>query len=78
MTELAAAAIDVAAPVDREVITLTNRDWTLQRRETLRKAAHARRFRLLNDFEALAWSLPHLAARRPGADRRHTAGQTRR
>jgi glucokinase len=61
ITELAAAAVDVAAPVDRETITLTNRDWTFSA-ESLRKAAKARRFRLLNDFEALAWSLPHLQA----------------
>ncbi|MDE2383441.1 MAG: glucokinase [Alphaproteobacteria bacterium] len=61
ITELAAAAVDVAAPVDREQITLTNRAWTFSA-ESLRQAAHARRFRLLNDFEALAWSLPHIAA----------------
>ncbi len=61
MSELAAAAVDVAAPVDREIITLTNRDWTFSA-ESLRKAAKAKRFRLLNDFEALAWSLPHIAA----------------
>lgn len=61
ISELAAAAVDVAAPVDREVITLTNRDWTFSA-ESLRKAAKAKRFRLLNDFEALAWSLPHIAA----------------
>ena len=61
ISELAAAAVDVAAPVDRENITLTNRDWTFSA-ESLRKAAKAKRFRLLNDFEALAWSLPHLEA----------------
>lgn len=60
VTELAAAAVDVAAPVDREMITLTNRAWSFSA-ETLRKAARAKRFRLLNDFEALAWSLPHIA-----------------
>ena len=59
ISRLAGAAVDVAAPVDREVITLTNRDWTFSA-ESLRKAAHAESFRLLNDFEALAWSLPHL------------------
>jgi glucokinase len=57
--ELAAAAVDVAAPVDRETITLTNRDWTFSA-ESLRKAARAKRFKLLNDFEALAWSLPFI------------------
>jgi glucokinase len=61
ITELAAAAMDVAAPVDRETITLTNRAWTFSA-ESLRKAAYAKRFKLLNDFEALAWSLPHIAA----------------
>lgn len=60
ITELAGASVDVAAPVDREVITLTNRDWTFSA-ESLRKAAHAKSFRLLNDFEALAWSLPHIS-----------------
>lgn len=60
INELAAAAVDVAAPVDREIITLTNRDWTFSA-ESLRLAAKAKRFRLLNDFEALAYSLPHLA-----------------
>ena len=59
ITELEAAAVDVAAPVDRVEITLTNRDWTFSA-ESLRKAAKAKRFRLLNDFEALAWSLPHI------------------
>ncbi len=60
ISELAGAAVDVAAPVDRETITLTNRDWTFSA-DSLRKAARAKRFRLLNDFEALAWSLPHIA-----------------
>ena len=60
LTDLAAAAIAVAGPTDGEVVALTNRDWRFTR-ETLRQAAHARRFRLLNDFEALALSLPHLA-----------------
>ena len=60
INELAAAAVDVAAPVDRPVIRLTNRDWSFSI-ESLRSAARAKRFRLLNDFEALAWSLPHIA-----------------
>jgi glucokinase len=60
INKLAAAAVDVAAPVDREMITLTNRDWTFSS-ESLRQAARADRFKLLNDFEALAWSLPFIA-----------------
>lgn len=57
---LHAAAIAVAAPVDREMITLTNRDWTFSAK-SLAAATHAKSFRLLNDFEALAYSLPHIA-----------------
>jgi glucokinase len=41
------------------VVHLTNRNWSFTR-ESLRKAADARQFRLLNDFEALALALPHL------------------
>jgi glucokinase len=58
---LAAAAIAVAGPIEGETVSLTNRDWHFSR-ESLRAAAKARRFRLLNDFEALALSLPHLGA----------------
>ena len=56
---LAGAAIAVAGPVEGEVVHLTNRNWSFTR-ESLRKAADARQFRLLNDFEALALALPHL------------------
>jgi glucokinase len=56
---IVAAAIAVAAPVDGEHITLTNRDWTFST-ESLRIAASAKRLRLLNDYEALALALPHL------------------
>ena len=57
---LSSAAIAVAAPVDREQISLTNRDWSFTS-ESLRQAAKARHLRLLNDYEALALSLPHLS-----------------
>lgn len=56
---LAAAAIAVAGPVESETVSLTNRNWRFTR-ESLRAAARARQVRLLNDFEALALSLPHL------------------
>jgi glucokinase len=59
ITALAAAAVAVAGPIEGETVGLTNRDWRFTR-ESLRQAAKARRFRLLNDFEALALSLPHL------------------
>lgn len=56
---LAGAAIAVAGPVEGERVHLTNRNWSFTR-ESLRQAADARAFRLLNDFEALALALPHL------------------
>lgn len=60
ITSLHAAAIAVAAPVDRDVIRLTNRDWSFSA-NSLKEATNAKSFRLLNDFEALAYSLPHIA-----------------
>ena len=71
LTGLAGAAIAVAGPVEGETVALTNRDWRFTR-ETLRQAAQARRFRLLNDFEALALSLPHL----DGGDLVQIGGET--
>ena len=59
LSSLAGAAVAVAGPVEGETVMLTNRDWRFTR-ESLRMAAKARQFRLLNDFEALALSLPHL------------------
>lgn len=59
VTALASAAIAVAGPIEGETVALTNRDWSFTR-ESLRKASLAATFRLLNDFEALALSLPHL------------------
>ncbi len=59
VTSLSSVAIAVAAPVDRERISLTNRDWSFTS-ESLRAVARARHLRLLNDYEALALSLPHL------------------
>lgn len=59
VSDLAGAAIAVAGPVEGETVHLTNRNWSFTR-ESLRKAADAKAFRLLNDFEALALALPHL------------------
>jgi glucokinase len=59
VNSLSSAAIAVAAPVDREHISLTNYDWSFTS-ESLRLAAKAKQLRLLNDYEALALSLPHL------------------
>ncbi len=58
---LRSAAIAVAGPVLGEAAQLTNRNWSFTS-TSLKAAAHARSFHLLNDYEALALSLPHLAA----------------
>lgn len=54
------AAIAVAAPVADETIRLTNSAWSFTRRELCREAGFEGLL-LLNDFQALALSLPHLA-----------------
>ena len=54
------AAIAVAAPVLGEEIRLTNSPWSFSRAELCRVAG-LQALHVLNDFEALALSLPHLA-----------------
>ncbi len=71
ISSCAAAAIAIAGPVQGEVVSLTNRNWSFTR-ESLRAAAKAKRLRLLNDFEALALSLPLLA----GGDVVQIGGET--
>ena len=61
VARLSSLAIAVAGPVADDPVALTNRDWTFSR-ASLRDAARADAVRILNDFEALALSLPHLAA----------------
>jgi glucokinase len=55
------AALALAAPVDGPVIRLTNAAWTFAR-EDLKVRLGLQRVLLLNDFTALALSLPHLGA----------------
>jgi glucokinase len=55
-----AAAIAVAGPVVGETVRLTNSPWSF-RREALRAALGLDECLFLNDFEALAHALPHLA-----------------
>ena len=57
--ELAAAAIAVAGIVTEEDFLLTNRDWVISR-SRLRSRLRTGKLIILNDFEALALSLPHL------------------
>jgi glucokinase len=54
-----AAAFAVATPVEREPIVLTNARWSFTRAQ-LQGALGVERLRVLNDFEALALSLPAL------------------
>ena len=54
------AAIAVAGPVMGEEIKLTNSPWSFAKRE-LCVAAGLKSVHVLNDFEALSLSLPHLA-----------------
>lgn len=58
---LQAAAIALAAPVDGDVIRLTNGSWIFDRPD-IQSRLGLRRLLLLNDFAALALSLPYLAA----------------
>jgi glucokinase len=54
------AAIAVAAPVTEEDISLTNSAWFFAKEELCRNL-RLKHLHVLNDFEALALSLPHLA-----------------
>jgi glucokinase len=75
-----AAAFAVATAVGGDRISFTNSGWTLSRQEAQRELALSE-LRLLNDFEALALSLPHLAPSQllaiegGAASTRATAGQ---
>ena len=55
------AALAVASPIEGDVITLTNRGWSFRRSE-LQAALGLDDLRLINDFAAIAWAAPHLAA----------------
>jgi glucokinase len=59
--EFAAAAIAVAGIVMEEDFLLTNRDWVVSRPK-LKARLRTEKLIILNDFEALALSLPHLKA----------------
>lgn len=57
--ETTAAVLGVAGPVENNRIIFTNSHWTIDGNE-LRKRLGFGAVCLLNDFEALAWSLPEL------------------
>lgn len=49
----------VAAPVDGDAVTMTNRDWSFSQRE-LRATLKLQQLTVVNDFVAVAHALPHL------------------
>ncbi len=55
------AIMDVAGPIENQRVTLTNSRWTFDAAE-LQRLFGFRAVHLLNDFEAMAWSLPALTA----------------
>jgi glucokinase len=55
------AMLAVAGPVDGEEIMLTNRPWRSRRSHLVQRFGFSE-IRILNDFEAVAWALPRLAA----------------
>ncbi len=57
----AQAALAVACPVDGDAIKLTNRAWAFSRRE-LQGVLGVTRLEVINDFGAVAWSVPALSA----------------
>lgn len=55
------AAIGIANPVDGDQVRMTNHDWSFSI-EGLRQGLGLERLRIINDFTALALSIPALAA----------------
>ncbi|MGZ3297640.1 MAG: glucokinase [Asticcacaulis sp.] len=54
------SVVAVAGPVKNGAIKFTNLDWEV-REDLLAKSTAARRARLINDYAALAFALPHLS-----------------
>lgn len=67
----AGVILAVAAPIDGDVVTLTNCDWQITA-QSVCKMVGANTLRYINDLEALALSLDHLPAR----SIQHIAGPT--
>jgi glucokinase len=56
-----AGVLAIAAPVEGDTVTMTNRAWHFRVSDIARRFGW-RTVRAINDFEAVAWSLPRLAA----------------
>lgn len=57
--QLQEASVALAGPVDSDLLQLTNHGWQFSVAET-RQRFNLRRLKVINDFTALALSLPHL------------------
>ncbi|HEY7245597.1 MAG TPA: glucokinase [Xanthobacteraceae bacterium] len=55
------ATFAVAGPIQAEDVALTNRPWRFRRSEFAKRFGFLQ-FRIVNDFEAVAWALPRLTA----------------
>ena len=60
VTSPAAVCLAAAGPVVEESLSVTNNHWTLSA-SNLREDLGTARVQLLNDFEAIAWSIPFIA-----------------
>ncbi|TAN06962.1 MAG: glucokinase [Rhodanobacteraceae bacterium] len=60
-TRLRRAALAVASPIEGDTITLTNRGWSFRRSE-LQRQLGLDDLQIINDFAAIAWAAPYLAA----------------
>ena len=69
-----AMLLAIAGPVDGDVVALTNLDWRFSCRD-LAKAFKLDKCRAINDFAAMAWSLP---AMEPSALQQIGGGAPRR
>lgn len=58
-TEVAAVCLAAAGPVIDDTLTITNNHWSLSAAD-IRSELEVDQVRLLNDFEAIAWSIPHI------------------
>jgi glucokinase len=54
-------ALAIASPIEGDDVTLTNRDWSFNRGK-LQQVLDLDGLQLINDFAAIAWAAPHLAA----------------
>ncbi|MFC3120498.1 glucokinase [Agaribacter flavus] len=55
-----AGCIAIACPVDKDIVTMTNHSWSFSK-STLQKELRLKKLFVINDYTAIAFSLPHLS-----------------